>query len=57
MTRGHVVICVALGLTLVLALDRLQSERLNPYAAPPALALGSGLAATGAHCAAPPPPQ
>ena len=57
MTRGHVVLYVALGLTLVLALDRLQSERLNPYAAPPALALGSGLAATGAHCAAPPPPQ
>lgn len=52
MTRLHVVFLLGLGLAGVVVLDRLQSDPLNPYAAPPMLALGSGLAASGAHCAA-----
>ena len=56
MTRVHVAILVALGVIGLVALDQAQSEPLNPYTAPPLLALGSGLAATGGHCAAPPPP-
>jgi hypothetical protein len=56
MTRRHVTLLVALGFGGLLALDHVQSQPLNPYTAPPMLALGSGLAATGAHCAAPPPP-
>ena len=55
MTRGHVVLLLGLGLLVVLAVDLLQSSPLNPYTAPPMLSLGSGLAATGGHCAAPPP--
>lgn len=35
------------------ALDLATSEPINPYAAPPPLAFGSGQAAGGAHCAAP----
>lgn len=57
MTRLHVVILLGLGMAGVLALDRVQSDPLNPYAAPPMLALGSGLAASGAHCAANPQDQ
>jgi hypothetical protein len=56
MTRRHVTLLVALGFGGLLVLDHVQSQPLNPYTAPPMLALGSGLAATGAHCAAPPPP-
>lgn len=55
MRRRHVVLLLGLGLVGLLGLDRLQSDALNPYTAPPMLALGSGLAASGAHCAAPPP--
>jgi hypothetical protein len=55
MRRGHVTLLVVLGVGALLVLDRVQSQPLNPYAAPPMIALGSGLAATGAHCAAPPP--
>jgi len=47
---------LGLGVLGLLALDHAQSAPLNPYTAPPMLALGSGLAAGGAHCAAPPPP-
>ncbi len=57
MTRGHVVFITLLGVAGFLGLDYANSAPLNPYNAPPLLALGSGLAATGAHCAAPPPPQ
>lgn len=39
----------------ILTLDLAESEPLNPYQAPPLLALGSGMASSGAHCAAPPP--
>lgn len=52
MTRRAVAAGV-LGLILaVLGLDLATSAPLNPYRAPPLLALGSGLAAGGAHCAA-----
>jgi hypothetical protein len=47
---------LGLGVLGLMVMDRVQSEPLNPYTAPPLLALGSGLAAGGAHCAAPPPP-
>jgi hypothetical protein len=56
MRRVHVTLLVALGLGGLIALDQAQSQPLNPYDAPPMIALGSGLAATGGHCAAPPPP-
>jgi hypothetical protein len=56
MTRAHVGMLVALGVLGLVVLDQAQSDPLNPYTAPPMLALGSGLAATGGHCAAPPPP-
>jgi hypothetical protein len=36
-----------------LALDLATSEPINPFAAPPPLTFGSGLAAGGAHCASP----
>lgn len=55
MTRAHVTLLLALGMGGLLVLDQVQSRPLNPYTAPPMLALGSGLAASGAHCAAPPP--
>lgn len=57
MTRAHVTLLVGLATAAFVAFDASASDPLNPYAAPPMLALGSGLAATGAHCAAPPPPQ
>ena len=56
MTRAHVVMLLGLGMLGMIVLDQLQSEPLNPYTAPPMIALGSGMAAGGAHCAAPPPP-
>ncbi|WP_370160517.1 hypothetical protein [Limimaricola soesokkakensis] len=53
MTRTPIALSV-LGLVLALiAADLVGSAPLNPYQAPPMLAFGSGLAATGAHCAAP----
>ncbi|MFO7758112.1 MAG: hypothetical protein R6V26_06475 [Roseovarius sp.] len=55
MTRLHVVFLLGLGMAGVIVLDQVQSQPLNPYTAPPMLALGSGLSASGAHCAAPPP--
>lgn len=36
----------------ILALDMTTSTPLDPFRAPPALALGSGQASGGAHCAA-----
>lgn len=57
MNRARVTLLVLLGMAGLVALDVAQSAPLNPYAAPPMMALGSGLAATGAHCAAPPPPR
>ena len=57
MTRAHVGMLLAIGMLGLMVLDFAQSGPLNPYTAPPMLALGSGLAATGGHCAAPPPPR
>ncbi|NNU80289.1 hypothetical protein HMH01_07530 [Halovulum dunhuangense] len=54
MSRRPVALLVLAGLIAVIALDLGASEPLNPYQAPPLLALGSGLAAGGAHCSAPP---
>ncbi|MCU0900378.1 MAG: hypothetical protein MUC82_07780 [Cypionkella sp.] len=43
----------ALGLTAVVVLtDLATSAPLDPFRAPPAIALGSGQATSGAHCAA-----
>ncbi len=39
-------------LVAVLALDLAAGIRPDPFAAPPILALGSGAAASGAHCSA-----
>ncbi|SEM75242.1 hypothetical protein SAMN04488012_106135 [Palleronia salina] len=41
-----------LGLTAFMAWDLAASEPPNIYRAPPLIALGSGAAASGAHCAA-----
>ena len=35
---------------LLLIVDTRQSTPINPHAAPPPVALGSGQAPTGAHC-------
>ena len=48
-----VLVVFALG-GLALGLDIAASKPLNPFAAPPLLARGSGEAAGGAHCAAVP---
>ncbi|MCC5976512.1 MAG: hypothetical protein JJU21_00480 [Salinarimonas sp.] len=53
MSRRPVAIAVALLLLGILALDTGISAPLNPFAAPSPIALGSGQAAGGAHCAAP----
>lgn len=39
-------------LLLLLLVDHAQSRPINPYQAPPPVALGSGLAPTAAHCTA-----
>ncbi len=52
MTRRPIALLVVLGIAGVLALDATISKPPNPYRAPPLLALGSGLAPTGAHCSA-----
>lgn len=51
MTRKLTAACTVLLLLGLLMLDRATSEPLNPYQAPPMIALGSGVANTGAHCA------
>lgn len=38
---------------LGIGLDLMASRAPNPFTAPPAIALGSGQASAGAHCAAP----
>lgn len=43
--------CIAL-VTAIVAMDLATSAPLDPYRAPPAVALGSGQATGGAHCAA-----
>lgn len=49
--RLTALIALALIAGVVLA-DLATSAPFNPYRAPPAIALGSGQAAGGAHCAA-----
>ncbi len=51
-TRKLTVLLVFAGLLGLLGLDLAQSAPLNPFQAPPLLALGSGQAGAGAHCAA-----
>ncbi|MFN3822748.1 MAG: hypothetical protein ACK4GW_15210 [Pseudorhodobacter sp.] len=53
MTRAMISAAVILGAVAIVAADLGASEPLNPFRAPPLLALGSGQAASGAHCAAP----
>lgn len=56
MIRAHVTVAVLLLVAGVVVFDvGAVAKPLNPYTAPPMLALGSGMAAAGAHCAAPPP--
>lgn len=54
MTRRVFAVLVLALMGGLLALDAAVSDPLNPYRAPPLLALGSGEAAGGAHCAARP---
>ncbi|KGM88736.1 hypothetical protein rosmuc_01574 [Roseovarius mucosus DSM 17069] len=55
MIRAHVTVAMLALLAGFIAFDAMAADPLNPYTAPPMLALGSGMAAAGAHCAAPPP--
>ncbi|EAQ26931.1 MULTISPECIES: hypothetical protein [unclassified Roseovarius] len=55
MIRAHVTTAVLVLVAGFIAFDAGASDPLNPYGAVPMLALGSGMAAAGAHCAAPPP--
>ncbi|WP_157057427.1 hypothetical protein [Loktanella sp. 3ANDIMAR09] len=52
MTRRLTVVTVFALLLGLLGVDLANSAPLDPFQAPPALALGSGLAGAGAHCAA-----
>ena len=51
-TRKLTVILVFAAMAGLLSLDLAQSAPPDPFKAPPALALGSGQAGAGAHCAA-----
>jgi hypothetical protein len=53
MTRAVISAAVLGAALLIVAVDLGASQPLNPFRAPPLLALGSGQAASGAHCAAP----
>jgi hypothetical protein len=55
MTRRVTMLAVAVMLAGLIAFDLAASEPANPFKAPPLLALGSGQASGGAHCAAVPP--
>ncbi len=55
MTRRATMGAVAVLLGALIALDLAASVPPNPFRAPPLLALGSGQASGGAHCAALPP--
>lgn len=54
--RLGIAAAILLAAGAFLAFDFATSEAINPFAAPPPLAFGSGQAAGGAHCAAPSPP-
>ncbi|MEE4119712.1 MAG: hypothetical protein V2I65_11905 [Paracoccaceae bacterium] len=51
MTR-RVTAAIAAAFLLALAVFDAATSELDPFRAPPALALGSGLASGGAHCSA-----
>lgn len=55
MTRRASALAVVVMVTGLIAFDLSAGDRPNPFKAPPLLALGSGLASGGAHCAALPP--
>jgi hypothetical protein len=52
MTRKITALLLITVMICFVAWDLAASEPVNPFQAPPLLALGSGLAAGGAHCAA-----
>lgn len=52
MTRLPVVLVLLGAVSALVILDLVMSAPLDPFSAPPLLALGSGQAASGAHCAA-----
>ena len=51
MTR-HITAALALGLLAGLMIFDLSTAQLNPYVAPPVIALGSGQASAGGFCGA-----
>lgn len=55
MTRRVTMLAVAVMVGGLILFDLSASAAPNPFRAPPLLALGSGQAASGAHCAALPP--
>lgn len=55
MTRRITMLAVAAMIGALIAFDLAASAPPNPFKAPPLLALGSGQASSGAHCAALPP--
>lgn len=54
MSRKHGVIALFVIIGSLLAFDLSHSAPLDPFRAPAILTLGSGQAASGAHCAAAP---
>ncbi len=52
MTRHLIAIMALGGVAVIIAADLATSAPLDPFRAPAAIALGSGQAAGGAHCAA-----
>jgi len=55
MTRRATMLAVAALVGGIIVFDLAASAAPNPFRAPPLLALGSGQASGGAHCAALPP--
>jgi hypothetical protein len=52
MTRYLIALMALAGVAVIIAADLATSAPLDPFRAPAAIALGSGQAAGGAHCAA-----
>lgn len=52
--RGGAALILLVALGLLLGLDLATSRPVDPFAAPAPLALWSGQAASGGHCALPP---
>ena len=52
LTRKFTAVLTLVILTALLWLDLVNSKPLDPFRAPAVLALGSGQAGAGAHCAA-----